>query len=408
MTLFWLLSALLAALAVMFVVVPLLRQREGGRASHRATNLAIHRDQLAEMDADLRAGTLSSDQYHKARRELEARLLEDVDAAAAEAPAAPQRGRAAAIVAGIAVPLIALGVYLAVGAPGAVVAPAAPPAGAEHGITAEQVAAMVETLAARLRAEPGNAQGWAMLGRSYAALGRFHQAVSAYAKAAELLPNDAQLFADYADTLAMAQGESLDGEPEKLVARALDLDPKNLKALALAGTVAFNRGNYAEAARLWERMLAGVAPDSDNARSIRSNIEEARSRASQKLAKPGGAAPAARGTSLSGVVRLAPELASKVSPEDTLFIFARAQEGPQVPLAVLRKKVEQLPVEFSLDDSMAMAPGLALSQFARVTVVARISKSANAKPQPGDLQGASAAVAHDAANVAVVIDTVVR
>ena len=406
MTLFWVLSALLAALAVLFIVVPLLRQREGAGASHRATTLAIYRDQLAELDVDLRAGTLSADQYDKSRRELEARLLEDVDAAA-EAPAAPRRGRAAAIVAGVAVPLLALGVYLAVGAPGAVVPPA-PHADATNGVTAEQVEQMVEALAARLRAEPGNAAGWAMLARSYAALGRFQQAVSAYARAAELMPNDAQLFADYADTLAMAQNQSLEGEPEKLVARALELDPENLKALALGGTVAFNRGHYAEAARLWERMLAGVAPDSDNARSIRGNIEEARARAGQKLAKPGGAAPAARGASLSGVVRLAPELAAKVAPGDTVFIYARAHEGPPMPLAVLRKKVEELPVKFSLDDSMAMAPGLALSQFARVTVTARVSKSANAKPQPGDLQGASAAVAHDASNVAVVIDTVVR
>jgi len=408
MTLFWLLSALLAALAALFVVVPLVRHREGGRASHRATNLAIYRDQLVELDADLRAGTLSGDQYDKARRELEGRALEDVETGADGAAPLPRRGRAAAIVAGIVVPLCALGVYLAVGAPAAIVAPPSQQAGAEHGITAEQVEAMVESLAARLRAEPGNAQGWAMLGRSYAALGRYQQAVSAYAKAAKLLPNDAQLFADYADTLAMAQGESLEGGPEKLVARALSLDPKNLKALALAGTVAFNRGDHAEAARLWERMLAEVAPDSDNARSIRSNIEEARARASRRLAKPGDSAPAARGTSLSGMVRLAPELASKVSPSDTVFIFARAQDGPPMPLAVLRKKVEELPVKFSLDDSMAMAPGIALSQFARVTVVARISKSANAKPQPGDLQGASAAVAHDATNVAVVIDTVVR
>ncbi len=409
MTLFWSLSALLAVLAALFVVIPLLRSRGRASASHRATNLAIYRDQLGELDVDLRAGTLSSDQYDKARRELEARLLEDVGTAAEEAGPAPRRGSVAAIVAGVAVPLCALGVYLAVGAPGAIVPPpAAQQADGAHGVTAEQVEAMVESLAARLRAEPGNAAGWAMLGRSYAALGRFQQAVSAYAKAVELMPNDAQLFADYADTLAMAQGQSLEGEPAKLVARALELDPKNLKALALGGTVAFNRGNYAEAARLWERMLAGVEPESDNARSIRANIDEARARAGEKPAKPSGPATAARGASLSGEVRLAPELAAKVSPGDTVFIFARAHEGPPMPLAVLRKKADELPLKFSLDDSMAMAPGLALSQFARVTVTARISKSANANPQPGDLQGASAAVVNDASGVAVVIDTVVR
>jgi cytochrome c-type biogenesis protein CcmH len=253
---------------------------------------------------------------------------------------------------------------------------------------------MVERLAAKLKDKPDDVEGWKMLGRSYGALGRFPVAAEAYAKAAARAPRDADLLVDFADVLAMANGQRLAGDPEKLIERALQIDPKNLKGLALAGTAAFNRGDFAGAAARWERMLALLPADSEDARVIRDNIEQARAKA--------GAA-----VKLAGTVSLSPKLKGRAAPDDTVFIFARAAEGPRVPLAVLRKKVRDLPASFSLDDSMAMAPGARLSGFPRVVVGARISKSGNAVPQPGDLQGSSAEVANDAAGVKVMIDAVV-
>jgi len=210
------------------------------------------------------------------------------------------------------------------------------------------------------------------------------------------------LLADLADVLAMTRGQRLQGEPEKLVLRALELDPQNLKALALAGTAAFERKDFAAAVRYWQRMLPLVAPGSEDARSVHASIEEAKSLLNA------GAAPAAAPSGLRGEVRLSPELKAKVSPDDTVFIFARAAQGPPLPLAVKRAKAQELPLAFVLDDSMAMAPGMRLSGFPRVIVGARISRSGNATPQPGDLQGASATVANDASSVTVVIDSVVR
>jgi cytochrome c-type biogenesis protein CcmH len=184
------------------------------------------------------------------------------------------------------------------------------------------------------------------------------------------------------------------------VLRALELDPKSLKGLALAGTAAFERSDYAGAVRFWERMLPLVPAGSEDARSIRANVEEARARSG----KP--AAAAAR--ELKGVVRLSSKLAAQAAPDDTVFIFARAPEGPPLPLAVRRAKVRDLPLEFSLDDSMAMAPGMNLSAHAKVVVGARVSKSGKPTASPGDLQGFSAPVANDASGVSVVIDAVVR
>jgi cytochrome c-type biogenesis protein CcmH len=265
---------------------------------------------------------------------------------------------------------------------------------------------MVERLAARLRESPDDVEGWKLLGRSYSVLGRFPESADAYAKAAARAPRDAQLLADFADVLAMARGSAgagnLLGEPEKLIARALEIDPQNLKALALAGTAAFARKDYAAAAAQWEKMLPLVPPDSEDARAIRANVEEARALAGS----PPPAAVAKR--SLKGTIALSSKVKAKASPEDTVFIFARAVEGPPMPLAVQRVKVRELPVAFALDDSMAMAPGMSLSAHPRVVVVARVSRSGSPGAQPGDLQGTSAAVANYAGNVTVVIDTVVK
>jgi cytochrome c-type biogenesis protein CcmH len=266
----------------------------------------------------------------------------------------------------------------------------------------QQLDAMVERLATRLRDSPGDVEGWKLLGRSYSALGRFPESAEAYGKAAALDPRDAQLLADFADVLAMARGQRLEGEPEKLIARALELDPTNLKALALAGTAAYARKDYATAAAQWEKMLPLVPPDSEDARAIRANVQEARALAGMKEETKG-----ARQV-LKGTVALAAKIKTQAAPDDTVFIFARAVEGPPMPLAVQRVKVRELPVSFSLDDSMAMAPGMSLSAHPRVVVVARVSRSGSPAAQPGDLQGASAPVANDASGVAVVIDSVVK
>ena len=389
MTLFVLVGVVLAALALFMVVRPLMRGRAGAALSRRDANIAIYRDQLRELDADLAAGTLGRADYERSRLELEARLLEDVSTE--EAATVPSRGRRAALALGLAVPLVALSVYLLTGNPAGLDP-------AQEGPTAAQIEAMVARLEARLRENPDDAEGWKLLGRSYAAMGRFPQAVAAYAKAAERSPRDAQLLADFADALAMARGQRLEGEPEQLVERALELDPKNLKALALSGTAAYGRKDYAKAAEIWARMLPHVPPGSEDARVIGENVAEAK-----KLAGIGSPAhPGVRGT-----VSLSPKLKKDVKPDDVLFVFARAAGGPPMPLAVLRARAGDLPLTFSLDDSMAMATGMSLSSHPKVVVVARVSKSGSAKPTKGDLEGASRPVANDAAGVAVVIDSVV-
>jgi cytochrome c-type biogenesis protein CcmH len=379
MILFWLAGAALAALALVVVLRPLVFSKKTNQLPRSEANRSIYKDQLRELQADLEAGRLATADYQRAHTELEARLLEDV-----VEEAAPRRShsRALALAVALAVPLCAAAVYLAVGNLRAIDAPEL------------QLEALVQRLAAHLRENPDDTAGWKLLGRSYASLERYPEAADAYAKAAVRAPRDAQLLADFAEALAMARGRRLEGEPEQLVARALELEPANLKALALAGTAAFARKDYAAAVALWEKMLPLVPADSEDARSIRAGVDEARALLTT--------------ASLRGVVRLDPQLRGKTSPDDTVFIFARAAEGAKIPLAVMRSKVRDLPLAFSLDDSMAMAPGMTLSAHPRVVVAARISKTGQAAPQPGDLQGSSKPVANDASGVTVLIDSVVK
>lgn len=393
MILFWLVGAALAAVALLLVLRPLVFGKKAAGISRRDANVSIYRNQLREIEADLAAGRLAVADYERARAELEARLLEDVSDKETRASPPRAASRALTLVVALAIPLGAAALYFAVGNPGAMV-----PLEEQHAATVHQLENMIARLAARLRENPDDVEGWKLLARSYASVERFPEAADAYAKAAARAPRDAQLLADFADALAMARGRRLDGEPEKLIARALELEPQNLKALALSGTAAFARGNYAVAAAQWEKMLPLVPADSEDARSIRASIAEA-----QSQLKPGTAAAALKGT-----VRLSAELKAKVSPDDVVFIFARAAQGPPMPLAVKRAKARELPLAFALDDAMAMAPGMQLSSFPRVIVGARISKSGSATPRPGDLQGTSETVANDAQGVSVVIDTVVR
>jgi cytochrome c-type biogenesis protein CcmH len=416
MTPFIVAAVLLVLGALLFILPPLLRRKGTGTVDRSSVNAAVYRDQLRELDADLAAGTISAEGYEQARRELEARVLQDV--AAEDAPAMPPaRARATAVAAGIAVPVVATLLYLLVGMPQALSPETLVAGDNAHAIDEQQLMAMVEKLAERMKENPDNADGWVMLARSYSVIGRFGDSANAYKEAVARIPDSAQLLADYADALAMAQDRNLQGEPEKLVARALRIDPDNVKARALAGTIAFDRKNYAEAVTHWEHILKTAPPDSKIRSAIQSSIAEAQAlggmpvtqAAEASTAQPAApSAQAAGNATVTGIVKLAPQLAAKVAPDDILFIYARAAEGPRAPLAILRKPARELPAKFTLDDSMAMNPALKLSSFQRVVIAARVSKTGNAMPQPGDLQGSSSVIASNSSDVTIVIDSEVR
>ena len=420
MTLFVAIGALLGLLTLALLTRPLWRRARTAAAPVDAALIAALRQQLEQLATLKQSGVLGDAQYDEARQTLERRIVDAVVQAPAPVAAVPPP-RPQALMFGLVafVGAIAAAGYAWLGTPQALsgdsaAAPATAASGG-HSVTAEQIEAMIEKLAARLKENPQDADGWAMLGRSHAVLGRHAQAAPAFKQAVALRGDDAVLLADYADALAVLNGRSLDGEPGRLVEQALAIDPNNLKALSLAGTHAFNRQNYKLALQHWEKM-ARLAPNDDMVQQIQSGIDEARKLAGASAAAPSpaakpNAAPAAAlpgaSVSVSGSVSLAPALAAKARPDDTVFIFARATEGPRMPLAILRKQVKDLPLSFTLDDSMAMTPAAKLSSAQRVVVGARISARGDATPQPGDLQGFSAPVAPGAAGLKIQITDVV-
>lgn len=387
------------------------------------------KEQLRQLDGLQASGALPEAAAASAREALEKRLLVAVMAAppimrSAGAPAAtPARPVPRRLAWGLAVFVLVFGAagYALLGnregwntAPDtASVDTAASPAAAAsapHAMTTAQIQGMVDSLAARLKNEPDNAEGWLMLGRSYAVLGQFEPAITAYRRVLTLQPKNAQALADLADALAVTHGGNFEGEPAQLVEQALAADGANLKALLLAGTIAFDKKDYTTAVRHWDMAQKAGPPDSDLVKQARENLAEARQLAGLPPTSPEAAASVAAtaGPAISGRVELAPALAAKAGPEDTVFVFARPSEGSRMPLAILKKRVRDLPLAFTLDDSLAMSPQARLSQATRVVVGARVSKSGQAMPQPGDLEGLSAPVAPGASGLKLVIAEVVR
>lgn len=284
---FWIIAGIMIVGAMLIIFPPMLgRDRERASATRSELNLSIYRDQLRELDADLAAGNLSKEQYQSDRSELEGRVLEDSGTTTEDATA-PSDGRRWVIAAVIAVPVLAVSLYLVLGnLEGLNAQHKTEAADQSPEITQEQINAMVESLAKKLETKPDDAEGWMMLGRSYATMRRFGDASAAYARAAALLPNNAQLLADYADVLAMNNGRSMQGEPERIVKQALKADPNNIKALALAGSAAMQRNDYRGAIEWWQKLLDLVPPDSQIARSVSASIGQAQGLSGQPLAKP--------------------------------------------------------------------------------------------------------------------------
>ena len=411
---FWIVCALLLISALAFVVWPLWFAKTQDNAVVRdAANLEIIRDQMSEMDADLANGLLTPELYEQGKQELQARLLDEVNDPQATATAAtrnPFKILAAVLV--VLVPLLSIGLYMKIGNTNAFL----PQGGMAQGFGTVQSEAGLRALEEKVSASPNDPEALLILARSYGELERFPEAAKAYEHLTQMIPNEAGLWADYADVLAMVHGQKFEGGPTRLIEKALLLDPNHPKSLALAGSAAMERGDYRAAIDYWDNLMKQLPPGSEDAKMIEGGINQAHEFMAQtsggKMQAAGRPIPmqedqgSASGGSerLTGTVTLSADLKGRADPEDTLFVLARAAQGPKMPLAIMRKQVKDLPLSFALDDSMAMSPQMKLSSFPKVVVVARISKSGTAMPQSGDMQGISAELSPGTKNIAVRID----
>jgi len=412
----------MTAIALVFTIPPLFSSRREWQLDRNQLNAEVIKDQLKELRADLENGKLDQQAYQGARQDLERELLNDLDddAAAALTPA-PRSGRWIAAILLVFIPALAFVTYQQLGTPGIMPRLAAHvPATQTAGSAAQQqhsVEEMVAKLEQRMREQPENVEGWLMLGRSYASMKRFKDATAAYEKAYRLEDDNATLMADYADVLVTANGGEFTDEAGELLKRALVLQPTNAKALWLFGHWNYRRDDYQGAIDAWQRVVELLPPGDKNVAIINQQIKQAKTLMAEKgivLAAEGSeVVPADNQAPVSASqirvnVSLDPALTAQAAADDTVFVFARAAQGPKMPLAIVRKQVKDLPVTVTLDDSMAMSPAMVLSKFPQVTVGARVSKSGQAMPQSGDLQGTVTPVAtNGSASIELTIDSAI-
>lgn len=395
MTLFIALAVLVIGLAVLILTLSILRSPTASSANQSQSNLLILQESLDSLEKEFQEGLITQEQYAFQKAEIEQRTIDDVVRVKEKSAPKQHQGRWLAYGLITCVPLAVVGIYLLLGNPAALFIAKDP--------QVQQIQEMVSQLEKKLQAEPSNVDGWMFLGRSYAAMNRLTEAKMAYQKAIALDPKNDNLLADLADLTAF-QSKSINAEALEYLNQALTINPKNPKALALRGSAAFDQKNYAAAIKDWTLAVAVLDPkDQEFISGLKNSIQEA-----QDLLKKNNSSVTTKMSSdiLAGKVSVTGKLLTQVSPTDTVFIYARAANGPRMPLAIIRFTANELPRSFELNDSQAMSPQMSLSKFNTLTIIARISKSGNATPQTGDLIGEIENVPLGTKNITLVIDKI--
>lgn len=419
-SLFWIATIVCVAVALAFVLPTLMRaHKDTGKTARRDVNIAVYRDQMKEMKADHANGLLSEEQFQVARQELEVRLADDALSQDEIPETARASNRKLGYAFGITLPVAAFGFYFWLGNPMSLIAIANAQPSPDHPAMASaqgehDFMKMIQRVEEKTKANPDDGKAWAMLAKSYAATEQWSQALQAYEKATRLLPQDASVLSGYAEVLAINNNRVLTGQHMELVRKALAINSDDIKGLELAGIQAFQAKNFAQASIYFKRLYTLLPAESQYAQDILA----AQKKAESLLAENGQARPddpanqqptgsqsasMASGATIKGRIDISPELKAKLAASDVLFVFARtAQNGP--PVAALRASAGKLPLDFELNDSMAMNPANNLSQHKQVMLVARVSKSGSPMAQAGDLEGTLPDVKVGASGVKIMIN----
>lgn len=403
--LFWVFTLGLALLALVFVLPPLLSSRSISLLQQRRQiNIDVYRDQLRDLEAEYAQGAFDKDQFDAAKLELENRLAEDA-LSDEDQPVFNKGGKKLGIALGVAIPLLAFGIYFLIGNPWAIEQAAKQPmAAGQHG----DFSAMLKKIREKTEENPNDAEAWLMLAKTHSVMEQWPESNKAYAKAVQLQPKNATALAGYAESLAILNGRVMQGQPAELIRQALEINPKEPKALELAGIGAFQENNFAQAAYYWKQLLNQLPPESPYAMDIAMAMKEAKERAETAFGKPLDKVLGSDKVviqTINGKVEISPALNGKVPANATIFLFAKPLEGG-MPVAAIRSDASKLPLEFELNDSMAMNPEMRLTSFKEVTLTARVSLTGEAMAKSGDLEGTLTPVKVGAKDIKLVIDTV--
>lgn len=419
MILFWTLTVVMFAAALAIIAPALLRQRQQKAFDRNAQNIAIARERLAELDAELANGQISAEEHASTKLELEQVLLQDLDSApVAPATVSAPQGKLVLGSLLILLPLVSVLLYQYLGSPSLITAESntAPTTGHGNTATAGSMAELAIKLRQRLEEKtPDDANGWFLLGRTYMTMKDYPEAAQAFDKAYLLLGDQPGVMLALADALTMTQPGTPNNRAAELVEKALALEPNNTTALWMAGLNAADRGEYMKALRLMQKLHPLLADSPQDQQQLEQQISRVSAAAgveppvlaSTSAEKAADKANAAAGANIRLNVSLSPAMQQQAKANDTVFIYAKAMNGPRFPLAAARYQVSDLPLEVTLDDSLAVMGDAKLSDFSQVKVGARVSSSGNAITQSGDLIGERQNIqVGDGAIVEVVIDAI--
>jgi len=410
---YFLVATMLMVGLVMAVLLPPLAERK--TSSTLSSRVRDARTEWETLRGQQQRGVLDPTGYDEGRRRLAEALFADLVETGTPL-SADRRGRLLAVALAVLIPASAFGLYAYLGGGGMALQPAGTLAEGPAGDAAGSMDAVIQRLETRLREQPQDVQGWELLGQSYLAQGRFSEAEAAYARAYELKGDEPTLLVRYAEAMARARDGDLSGRPSELLAKALELAPNDELTLWFGGLAAYQRGERERTVSLWQKLLAMQQPGSEAEQAISRQLAQIQAEIAPSPADMATAAnrqsggTAATGTELRVAVSLSDDLQARVAPGSTVFVYARAADGPRAPLALVSDRVDALPLTVTLSDSQAMMPQLTLSKFATVEVVARVSPSGQATPQAGDLIGVAGPISPEDQQgpVNVVIDEVVE
>lgn len=385
MTSLWIGIAALSAAAALFVLLPLLRNRNQAQSLTEAEltehNVAMFRQRLDELNQELAQGNLLPDQFEQMKSELEQTLLDDVGDKNVPVLRSTRPGLLTSLVLVLLILVASLGWYAVRGnSPGVELAMQ------QQNGQMPSVDELVVRLEESLKQNPDSADGWFLLARTYMNMGRFAEAAEAIEEVIRIEGRTAVALAQYAQALYFANGNAMTDQIDRLLDEALQADPNEAAALGLRGISSFEAGDYRAAIDYWQQALKFIG-DPNSANAIRAGVTEA----VRRLQAQGESVDTdVLGPVIQVEVALDPAVRAQVDPNDVVFVFARApQGGPPMPLAAARLAVKDLPVSIMLDDSMAVAPMARLSSAEQVVLTARIAKGGTPEPQPGDWQGQS-------------------
>ncbi|ABP80197.1 MULTISPECIES: c-type cytochrome biogenesis protein CcmI [Stutzerimonas] len=387
MTDFWIAASALLLVALAFLLLPILRGRRAQAEEDRtALNVALYEERLAELTAQHAAGTLSDAQLEAGRADAARELLEDTENS--DSPKIAKLGRSVPLIAAVLVPLVGYGLYMHWGASDKVQMARQ---FSEQPRTVEEMTAHLEQA---VKEQPDSAEAWYFLGRTYMNQERPADAAKAFARVVELAGRQPELLGQWAQAQYFAGDRQWSEQLQALTDEALQADPQELTSLGLLGIAAYEEGRYQDAVRFWEQLVAALPENDPSREAIRGGIERARQQVDGGSGNAAaGEAPAAASTQAAALqiqVQLDPKVAETVSPEDSVFVFARAVNGPPVPLAAKRLTVGDLPATVTLSDADAMVPSLKISSVEQVTVMARVSRTGDATK--GEWMGQSEAL----------------